>query len=376
MNRAAASVIRIPSGAASAPEALAGTADPPLGVAVVGLGFMGRTHLAAWRRAAVDGYPVRVAAVHDRSGNRLDEAGTGNLDTGAEEAELAERAGPPPEFESDIEALLARDDVQVVSLCTPTHTHVDLAIEVLESGRDLLIEKPVAIRTADIRRLRDAADAAGRLVMPAMCMRFWPGWTELRKMVADRRHGAVRACSFVRGGSPPDWNPAFYDDHARSGGALFDLHVHDVDVIVACFGAPAAVTATGDRMHHTTIYHFEGPDAPAEVTAAGTWALPPSAGFRMRYLATFERAAAEFDLSAESPLVIHGADGSAAVEIASGAGYDGEIRHLAEVLLRRRAGEDVRPDATLADAEVVTRILEAEAISMDERRTIEIDAVG
>jgi predicted dehydrogenase len=345
----------------------------PLGIAVVGLGFMGRTHLAAWRRAAADGYPVRVVAVHDRAGGDagLAAAAGGNLDTGANAGPDA-AAGPAPDVVADLDELLARDDVDVVSLCTPTDTHVELGERVIAAGHHLLIEKPVAIRAADVARLHAAAAARPELVvMPAMCMRFWPGWTELRDLVRTRGHGDVRACSFFRQGSPPDWNAGFYRDPDRSGAALFDLHVHDVDVVHACFGPPAAVTSTGSTEHVTTIYHY-GSGGPSEVTATGSWALPPSAGFRMRYLAVFERAAAEFDLAAPEPLVLHGPHGSVPVSLAAGAGYDGEVRHLAEVLVRRRAGADVQPDASLADALTVTRTLEAEFESLATGRTVEL----
>jgi len=345
-----------------------------IGVGVVGLGFMGRTHLAAWRRAAADGHPVRVVAVHDRGGP-APQAG-GNLDTGADDAaEAIADPWPAPEIESELDTLLAREDVAVVSLCTPTDTHVELGERVLAAGKHLLIEKPVAIRAAEVARLRDAAARRPELVvMPAMCIRFWPGWTELRDLARTRGHGTVRACSFFRQGSPPDWNAGFYRDPARSGAALFDLHVHDVDMVHACFGPPRAVTSTGTSEHVTTIYHY-GDGGPSEVTATGSWALPPSAGFRMRYLAVFERAAAEFDLAADAPLVLHGPAGTTPVSLAGGAGYDGQVRHLAEVLVQRAAAGDqrARPDATLDDALAVTRVLEAEAESLATGRTVDVN---
>jgi predicted dehydrogenase len=370
--------VPVAAGAAPPPPAVAGMPGEPLGVAVVGLGFMGRTHLAAWRRAAVDGYPVRVRAVHDRAGP-VRHAG-GNLETGAEaETDIAAAAdalaGGPPEFEADLDALLARTDVDVVSLCTPTDTHVPLAERVLASGRHLLLEKPVAIRAAEVRRLADLAAAApGLVVMPAMCIRFWPGWTELRQAIADGRHGLLRSLHLVRQGSPPDWNAAFYRDPARSGGVVFDLHVHDADMIHACLGRPRAVTATGSPEHLSTVYHF-GEGAATEVLASGSWALPPSAGFRMRYLAVFEHAALEYDLAADPPLRRHDADGTHPVAIAAGTGYDGQVRHLSTVLAARRSGDaNAAADPSLAAAASVTAMLEAEAESISRGRTVELAA--
>ncbi|MHC4809409.1 MAG: Gfo/Idh/MocA family protein [Planctomycetota bacterium] len=369
--------VTLEAGAAPPSPAVRAMPGEPLGVAVVGLGFMGRTHLAAWRRAAVDGYPVRVRAVHDRAGP-VRHAG-GNLDTGAEEDSIAAEAdalaGGPPTFEADLETLLARKDVDVVSLCTPTDTHVPLAERILDSGRHVLIEKPVAIRAEEVRRLADLAAARpAQLVMPAMCIRFWPGWAELRRAVADGRHGLLRSLHLVRQGSPPDWNPGFYRDPARSGGVIFDLHVHDADMIHACLGRPRAVTATGSPEHLSTVYHF-GDGAVTEVLASGSWALPPSAGFRMRYLAVFEHAALEYDLAADPPLRRHDAEGTTAVAVAGGTGYDGQVRHLSSVLAARRSGDaEATADPTLAEAASVTAMLEAEAESIARGRTVELAA--
>lgn len=364
------------AGAAPPSDAVRAMPGEPLGVAVVGLGFMGRTHLAAWRRASVDGYPVRVRAVHDRAGP-VRHAG-GNLETGADaDADVAAAAdalaGGPPAFEADLEALLARDDVDVVSLCTPTDTHVPLAERVLASGRHLLIEKPVAIRAAEVRRLADLAAAApGLVVMPAMCIRFWPGWTDLREAITDARHGLLRSLHLVRQGSPPDWNAAFYRDPARSGGVVFDLHVHDADMITACLGRPRAVTASGSPEHLSTVYHF-GEGGATEVLASGSWALPPAAGFRMRYLAVFEEATLEYDLAADPPLRRHDAEGTTAVPLAEGTGYDGQVRHLASVLAARRSGDAAATaDPTLAEAASVTAMLEAESESIARGRTVEL----
>ncbi len=362
----------VDAGAAPPAAAVAGMPGEPLGVAVVGLGFMGRTHLAAWRRAAVDGYPVRVRAVHDRAG-ATPHAG-GNLDTGADADAAAAAdalAGGPPDFEAELDGLLARPDIDVVSLCTPTDTHVPVAERILAAGRHLLLEKPVAIHAAEVRRLMDLAAASPELlVMPAMCIRFWPGWAELREAIGDGRHGRLRSLHLVRQGSAPDWNAAFYRDPSRSGGVIFDLHVHDADMIHACLGRPRAVTATGSPEHVSTVYHF-GEPAGAEVLASGSWALPPSAGFRMRSLAVFEHAALEYDLAADPPLRRHDAEGTSPVPIAVGTGYDGQVRHLASVLAARRAGDrTAMPDPTLADAWSVTSMLEAEAESMARGRTV------
>jgi len=126
--------------------------------------------------------------------------------------------------------LLADEAVDLVSICTHTDTHVDLAIAALRAGKHVLVEKPVALRAADARRLVDVAAGANTLCMPAMCVRFWPEWAWLKQRIDDQAYGPVRSAVFQRLGGTPPWAQEFYGDVARSGGALVDLHVHDADL--------------------------------------------------------------------------------------------------------------------------------------------------
>jgi predicted dehydrogenase len=96
-------------------------------VGVVGLGAMGRTHLLAYAGAEGAGFPCRVVAVCDRSTERLSGrvAASGNIDVGG-----ADRLFDPAIVftTTDPEALFSREDVDLVSICTRTDTHVALAI--------------------------------------------------------------------------------------------------------------------------------------------------------------------------------------------------------------------------------------------------------
>ena len=158
------------------------SASAPIGVGVVGLGFMGRTHLAAYAEADAQGHANRLVAVCDPSPARrrgeLD--ASGNLPTG----EVAFDPARVRAYEHPRE-LFADARVELVSLCTPTDTHVDLACEALAAGKHVLVEKPVALEPAAVARLRDAAAAARGLCMPAMCIRFWPAYRWLAERIAD-----------------------------------------------------------------------------------------------------------------------------------------------------------------------------------------------
>lgn len=354
-----------------------GMGSSTIGVGVIGLGFMGRTHLAAYQAAERDGFPCRVVAVCDPDPERrLGRAPGSAGNIAAAGSAGAERMFDPAQVRGHetAERLLADPAVQLVSICTYTDSHVELALAALAAGKHVLVEKPVALRSADVQRLAVAAQAAsahGLCCMPAMCMRFWPGWPWLRDRVRDGSLGAVRSATFQRLGSGPAWSAEFYRDSARSGGALFDLHVHDADFVHWCFGPPRSVFAAGNEQHVTALYGYgDGAgDAPAHVSAEGAWDLAPGAGFRMRFVVNFERATAEFDLSRTPALVLHTAEGTSAVETAEPGvktGYDGQVRHLVGVIAAGRT--DTR--ATIDEALNVTRLLEAERESQRTGRAV------
>src|SRR5690606_30246548 len=124
--------------------------------------------------------------------------------------------------------------------------------------------KPVALNSADARLVAAAAQEAARrhvLCMPAHCMRFWTGWDWLKDRVADHSLGRLRALTLQRMGSRPDWSRDYYNDPTRCGGALFDLHVHDADIVLWLFGAPSAVSSAGHVDHIVTRYIYDGADA-------------------------------------------------------------------------------------------------------------------
>lgn len=328
-----------------------------VGVGVIGMGFMGRTHVAAYESARCNGYDCKLVAICDQDTARLAHNAPvqGNLGQAA-----TENLFDPADTRaySDIDAILNDRDVHLVSICTHTDTHADLAIRALERGKHVLVEKPVAVRWQDVARVAEAAAKSGKLCMPAFCMRFWPGWSWLKQMIVEGAYGKVRSAVFERLASPPGWAPDFYRDAARSGGALVDLHIHDADFVRWCFGNPDSVSSTGSLDHVTTLYRFSA--GPSHVVAEGGWDHTPGFPFKMRFVVAFERATAEFDSGREPPLVLASAGELNPVPLDSISGWDLEVRHLVQAIQSGRT--DLM--TTIADALAVTRLLAAEAESL------------
>ncbi len=337
------------------------TPEHPVGVGVVGLGFMGSTHIRAVHRAAADGLPCRLTAVCDASRERLSGhvMAAGNITTGA-----GERLFDPGALATytDYDVMLRDERVNLVIVCTHTDTHVEFARRALKAGKHVLVEKPVAITAERVRALvpdAAAASARGLLCMPAMCMRYWPAWTWLKARVDSGELGAVVSASFQRLGSGPSWGADFYRNHALSGGALIDLHIHDADFISWCFGSPREVASLGTLDHVTTLYRFEM--GPPHVSAHGGWDQHPGFPFRMRYIVTFEGATADWDLTRTPALLLCREGRAEAVEMPAWLGYDGEVRAMVHAI----ASGAPSPPTTVEDALRTAEILDAERKSLE-----------
>ena len=338
------------------PSDEAGKVPDQIAVGVVGLGFMGRTHVGAFSRAE----GCEVVAVADQDAGRLTgESGEGgNFETGGEE-----RLFDPAIVSTSEEAfeLIDHPEVELVSITTPTPTHLRLARAVMASGRHLLVEKPVDLDPEAIKTLAAEAREAGVLAMPAHCMRFWPAWVWMKARLDERAYGRCVRASFLRRGAVPGWNQDFYRDETKSGGAIVDLHIHDTDFILHCFGTPTAVRSQGSRQYVTT--HYEYPDGP-EVIAEGGWLDDPETEFRMTARFECERGTMTFDIGRDPEVVVELADGSSESHPEAsegGTGYDGQVRALLDAI----DSDAAEPPVTLDDAAETARVLMAEIASLD-----------
>jgi predicted dehydrogenase len=340
--------------------------DGNIGIGVAGLGYMGRTHLLAYRALEAQSFPCRVVAVCDSNAERL----TGIVPADGPDSDYAgRRLFEPAETAAirDFERLLS-DDVHVISICTHTDTHIDLASRALRAGKHVLIEKPVALGAGEVDTLISIAAESKRLCMPALCMRFWPGYTWLYEHVVAGTFGAPKSALFERVTSAPAWGRDFYADVQRSGGALFDLHIHDVDFLLWCFQHPRELVTMGSLTDLTTLYRFAG--APTHASAAASWDHSPGYGFLMHYKVVFEEATVDFDLNRRTPLLLTQAGRTESVTLPSLSAYDAQALALLSAVQEQRS----EPPVPLEAARDATRVIEAELRSLKTAALVGIDA--
>lgn len=194
-----------------------------LGVAVIGFGWMGQVHARAWARL-LQHYPdsplrPRLVAVADPDGGRRDEALS---------------AYGFSDAHADWRDLLARDDVDVVSVCGPNFVHREIGVAVAESGRHLWIEKPAGRSAADTQAIASAVDKAGVRSAVGFNYRNAPAVERARQLVADARLGAVETVEvrlLADYSAHPDGGLSWRFDPERAGtGVLGDLASHGFDL--------------------------------------------------------------------------------------------------------------------------------------------------
>jgi predicted dehydrogenase len=334
-----------------------------INVGIIGTGFMTAAHLKAY--AKVPG--VRVAALCNPSGRNLDGDFSRVAGNVGDQAALRLDMTVVKAFR-EVAALLADPDIHAIDICTPTKTHVELALAALAAGKHVLLEKPMARTAAEAKKIADAASEAaqrGVFLMPAMCLRFWPEYVWLKQTIGAGTYGKVLDARFRRVAQAPAWGHSHFLKGGESGGALLDLHIHDVDFLLHCFGRPQAAFASGYSKvsgavdHVMALYHYPGGPT---VSAEGSWAMTEGFGFNMAFTVNFERATVDFDSARGSDamrLIVQGVP-AATLKPDGCDGYIGELRHFVEAVQNRSAPTVVTP----ADGVASVGLCEAEEESI------------
>ncbi len=377
----------------------AGTGKPPLRVGMVGYAFMGAAHSQGWRTVGrvfdLPRSPV-MAAICGRDADAVRAA--------------ADRHGWAA-AETDWRALVERDDIDLVDICTPGDSHAEIALAALAAGKHVLCEKPLANTVEEAEIMTAAAEAAyerGQLAMVGFNYRRVPATALARAMVADGRLGALR---HVRVTYLQDWlvDPEFpltwrLRKELAGSGALGDLGAHIVDLAQHLAGerlsGVSALTETFVRERPLPAGAVKGLSA-VSASGTGTVTVDDAAVFTGRFpsgaLASFEatryatgrknalrielngeRGSLAFDLERLNELAFH--DGTEPGAHAGfrrilvtepdhpyldawwppghGLGYEHTFVHQARDLVHAIA-EGRRPDPSFADGLQVQRVLAA-----------------
>ena len=260
---------------------------------------------------------------------------------------------------TSLDDLLAHEGLQVVDICTPTDLHADMTVKALEAGKHVICEKPMARSVEECSRMIDAARANDRMLFIAQCIRFWPEYEVLATMVKNGDLGRIISARFTRLSPPPTWaESGWLMDEARGGGALLDLHIHDVDFLLSVFGRPRAVSTigadalgTGKPVDHVcTQYLYD--DLMCYIECG--WPMPPSYPFEMAFQVLGEKGILVFSTSADPTLTWYPAEGDPSnPQVAAGTGYDREMAYFFECIEKGVMPERISPEEAREAVELV-----------------------
>jgi predicted dehydrogenase len=275
----------------------------PLKVAMIGCGFMGKAHSNAYRKLAhffpeLEHRPqleVVCARDTDRAQTFADTWGYAKV-------------------ESDWRVVVARDDIDLVDICCPNHTHFEIALAAAEAGKMVACEKPLAMDVAQAERMTAAVEAAGVPNMVWFNYRRVPAVALARQVVDEGRIGrpfhyrAVYLQDWTMSEDLPQGGPGLWrlDGEAAGSGVTGDLLAHSIDSAMWLNGPIDRVVAATETFVKQRLHQETGQVQPVGIDDACMFL----ARFRNGSLGTFESTRYARGRKNQSTLELNGADGS------------------------------------------------------------------
>lgn len=248
---------------------------------IIGFGGIARSHKAGHLRLENEGFGSKLVAICDIRPEILGqdmEINLGAANTGTMEG---------INLYTSVDEMLEKEELDAVDICLPSYMHADIAIKCLEKGLHVMSEKPMALSTADCKRMITAAKKADRKMMIGLCLRFEPMYLCLKDMIDSKKFGKIHNVYFERlGGMPMGWED-WYNDPEKSGGIEFDLHIHDLDMTRFLFGEPKWVSAVKNGYRNiNTRFGYDD----FTVMTVDDWSGSNTYKFRMGYRVAFDDA--------------------------------------------------------------------------------------
>lgn len=208
-----------------------------IGVGIVGFGFIGKVHTHAHRALPLFYDPLCLTP-------RL----IGVCTSRPESAEKARLQGGFEHAFTDPDALLAREDIQLVHCCTPNAAHRPFLLAALDAGKHIYCDKPLALNVTEAEEIREKARTVGRVCRMTFNNRFLPATLRAKELIESGFLGEVyhfRGEYLHAGYLDPKRPRTWRLDMAQSGGgAIMDLGVHLIDLLRWLLGDFTEVSAT------------------------------------------------------------------------------------------------------------------------------------
>lgn len=278
------------------------------------------------------------------------QSGSGNFSTGDIDPKIISRIHKYP----NLDECLKNEHIDSVHVCVHTDLHVELAKKALSAGLHVLLEKPMTLQVDQGRELIELAENNGCTFMVGHVLRFMYPYQLLKKWVDDATYGKLNFLSMSRFSGVPAWGQwqEKQKSFGSSGGALFDLMIHDIDFVNDLLGVPGQIESTylpGSLSEYDYISAFwTYKNKGIKVKLEGGNTFHSSFPFQAGYMANFEEASVFY--STLQPDKIKVADHEKITEISASDGTDGfynEIDYFAECVDKKQKPIRCLPQSSL-----------------------------
>ena len=258
-----------------------------LRVAVIGFGFMGKTHA----KNIIGSELMDLSAIVDNRAGAITQV-SGNIDTGGINNDVLDKINKY----NSLDECLANEKLDAAFVCVHTLLHYELAMKCLQNGLHVFIEKPFVINVEEGEQLIAEATKRNLILVVGHVVRFMPAYVKLREFYKAGTYGKMKFISLTRFAGVPNWGEwgNRRDDFGSSGGALFDLVIHDIDYMQYLLGMPESVDSVclpgvlSEHDYVSAFWHY--PDRDICVKVEGGLIFHSMFPFEATIKASFDKA--------------------------------------------------------------------------------------
>lgn len=321
-------------------------------VAIIGGGFISNIHAQCYKNLG-----VKIEAMADINENvRVEFEDKYNCKTYSSAKEMLKNVS---------------DDIDLIDICAPTFLHEEFILLALEYNKHVICEKPLSINLNFVENIIDKFDNNNRYLMTAQVLRFWAEYVRIKEWIEEGIFGNIRLVSAMRLAQHPksEW---FYNPK-KSGGGIFELHIHDIDFLCYLFGDVKEVYANGSideneswDFVNSSIKFKNGVSASAQ----GIFGITDNYPFTANIKIIGEKATAEYSLSAgvnlgsdskqSSSLILYRKGKEPIIEnIKSKDAYELELKYFIDCVKNNKKPEIVNLDSIKRTIKTITCLIES-----------------
>ena len=316
---------------------------------VVGFGFMGMTHVIN----ILKNPSLQLSAIVDKNENVVREKvgeNPGNFSTGSLSAE--EMANMKVYI--DLAECLDAEKPDACVIAVHTTLHYEMTKLALEKGVHVFLEKPFCLDVKEGEELISLAKSQNKLLMIGQVVRFMPAYEKLKELTESKEFGKLEFLSLHRFSGVPTWGQWLekQKDFGSSGGALFDLVIHDIDFAQWLCGVPSKIEASclpGKLSNHdyvSAMWSYNHSDLKVKVEGGNTFhsMYPFQAGFSAR----FENASIWFSSKESHHIVVTTDTESCSIPVGdANDGFSGELYYFTECVRKNELPEKCTAESAL-----------------------------